>query len=144
MKANSSAPVSPAPAAPALIFVYGTLKRGGSNHAQLAGQTYLGPARTQPGFTLYSLGEYPGLVATPATAPADCEGVSGELWSVDAAALARLDAFEGIHEGLYARVPARLAAFPATVPADDAARAELYLYLGEIAGRPLLGSFWPV
>jgi gamma-glutamylcyclotransferase (GGCT)/AIG2-like uncharacterized protein YtfP len=28
------------------LFVYGTLKRGGSNHHQLASQTFLGPART--------------------------------------------------------------------------------------------------
>ena len=28
------------------LFVYGTLKRGGSNHAHLAGQKFLGPART--------------------------------------------------------------------------------------------------
>ena len=68
------------------LFVYGTLKRGGSNHHHLAGQTFLGPARTTPGFTLFSLGAYPGLVA----APADTRGVTGELWSVDAACLARL------------------------------------------------------
>ena len=41
------------------VFVYGTLKRGGSNHSFLAGQRYLGPARTPPGFTLHSLGDYP-------------------------------------------------------------------------------------
>ena len=46
-----------------LVFVYGTRKRGGSNHHYLAGQTLIGTARTVAGFTLYSLGDYPGLVA---------------------------------------------------------------------------------
>jgi gamma-glutamylaminecyclotransferase len=123
-----------------LLFVYGTLKRGGSNHAQLAGQTLLGEARTSPGFTLYSLGEYPGLVAEPA----DPDGVRGELWAVDAAALARLDAFEGVPEGLYARTSAPLVSWPAGLAASEAARAQLYLYLRPIQGRPHLGSSWPV
>jgi gamma-glutamylcyclotransferase (GGCT)/AIG2-like uncharacterized protein YtfP len=121
-----------------LVFVYGTLKRDGSNHAQLAGQTWVGPARTSPGFTLYSLGEYPGLVAEPA----DRSGVTGELWAVDAAALARLDAFEGVDEGLYARVPAPLSSWPETLPANEAARAWMYLYLRDLTGRPHIGFEW--
>jgi gamma-glutamylcyclotransferase (GGCT)/AIG2-like uncharacterized protein YtfP len=128
------------PAGRHLVFVYGTLKRGGSNHAQIAGQLCLGPARTAPGFTLYSLDEYPGLVADPA----DRSGVSGELWSVDSAALARLDAFEGLEEGLYARVPAPLAVWPDDVSAAEAGRASMYLYLRDITGRPRIGSEWPV
>ena len=34
------------------LFVYGTLKRGGSNHAQLAGQKFIAEAHTMPGYTL--------------------------------------------------------------------------------------------
>ena len=37
------------------VFTYGTLKRGGSNHALMAGQTFLGAARTAPGYTLHAL-----------------------------------------------------------------------------------------
>lgn len=127
-------------AARAIVFVYGTLKSGGSNHAQMAGQLRLGPARTVPGFTLYSLGEYPGLVADPA----DTSGVSGELWSVDSAALAALDAFEGVYEGLYARVPAPLSAWPDDVSAAEISHAWMYLYLRDTAGRPRIGADWPV
>ena len=39
-----------------LVFVYGTLKRGYSNHHFLAGQAFQGEARTAPGFALFSLG----------------------------------------------------------------------------------------
>ena len=130
--------VETAPAPGALLFVYGTLKRGGSNHGWLEGQIFLGPARTAPGFTLYSLGKYPGLVADAA----DRDGVVGELWSVDAACLARLDAFEGVPEGLYVREPARLAKLPPGVSAADAGRAELYRYLRKVNPRNRLGSTW--
>jgi gamma-glutamylcyclotransferase (GGCT)/AIG2-like uncharacterized protein YtfP len=115
------------------LFVYGTLKRGGSNHAHLAGQHFLGEARTVPGFTLFSLGAYPGMVA----APTDCAGVTGELWSVDAACLARLDELEGTAAGLYRRGPITLAT------SADPAPVETYFYLRSLAGRPHLGTTWP-
>jgi gamma-glutamylcyclotransferase (GGCT)/AIG2-like uncharacterized protein YtfP len=130
---------------PWFIFVYGTLKRGGTNHRYLAGQRFLGPARLEPGFTLYSLGEYPGLVADSS----DREGVAGELWAVDAPALAALDELEGVAEGLYARVPARLVEGETSSGAEalhpgDLDRVETYLYLRPVAGRQHLGSVWPI
>jgi gamma-glutamylaminecyclotransferase len=112
------------------VFVYGTLKRGGANHFILAGQQFLGPARTPPGFTLYSLGDYPGMVR----AADDKTGVTGELWAVDVGCLLRLDELEGVTEGLYERVPIRLA----PPFADDPA--ETYLYLRDLAGKPAIGS----
>jgi hypothetical protein len=125
------------------LFVYGTLKRGGSNHHHLAGQTFLGPARTAQGFTLFSLGAYPGLVA----APTDTRGVTGELWSVDATCLARLDVLEGLAEGLYRRAPIALSptvagTHAATSPALSAA--ETYFYLRDLSGRTHLGTTWPI
>jgi gamma-glutamylcyclotransferase (GGCT)/AIG2-like uncharacterized protein YtfP len=141
-------PDAPAPTASAvtpppgrrLLFVYGTLKRGGSNHGWLEGQVFLGEARTEPGVTLYSLGEYPGLVADPA----DREGVTGELWAVDDAALARLDRFEGVAEGLYVREPARLADYPRGLRRAQAATAQLYRYARKVDRRARIGSTWRV
>lgn len=138
--APSPATGAPSPSHAALVFVYGTLKRGGSNHALMHGQHFLGAARTTPGFTLYALDTYPGLVA----APADQSGVTGEIWGVDAAALLRLDELEGLDEGLYARVPAPLAEAPATLSAPDLRRVEMYLYLRDVSKRTYLGPFWPV
>jgi gamma-glutamylaminecyclotransferase len=126
--------VSAASAPAAHVFVYGTLKRGGANHAHLAGQTFVATARTTAGLTLYSLGEYPGLVAVPS----DTDGVTGELWAVDAACLARLDILEGVAEGLYAREPA-----PLSPPHERLTpSAQLYRYLGPVDGCPHLGSRW--
>lgn len=76
---------------PTLLFVYGTLKRGLRNHHFLAGQEFLGPARTLPGYRLYHCGPYPGVVADRG-GPA----VEGELWRVDDITLRRLDEFEGV------------------------------------------------
>lgn len=115
-----------------LLFVYGTLKRGGCNHGHLAGQTYVGPARTQPGYTLYDLGGYPAIVADPGTR----EGVVGEVWSVDAPALAALDAFEGVHEGLYRREPLPLEE-PYARHSIDA-----YVSAQPIQNRPRIGAEW--
>ena len=115
-----------------LLFVYGTLKRGGRNHDRLAEQTYVGAARTGPGFILYSLGDYPGLVAEPA----DRGGVAGEVWSVTASSLAQLDAFEGVGEGLYRRER-----IPLLPPFADTP-VETYVYARNLAGHPVIGSVW--
>lgn len=115
-----------------LIFVYGTLKRGGSNHHFLASQKFLGAAHTAPGFRLYALGGYPGMVAKPD----DRDGVTGEVWSVGADALVRLDALEGLDEGLYRRE-----LLPLLAPFADRA-IEGYLYARPIAGHRELGSTW--
>jgi gamma-glutamylcyclotransferase (GGCT)/AIG2-like uncharacterized protein YtfP len=115
-----------------LLFVYGTLKRGCSNHAQMAGQKYVGPARTVPGYTLYNLGGYPGI----AKEPKDKLGVVGEIWSVDEDALRRLDHFEGVHEGLYRREPMAL-----QPPYADRA-IEAYVSMLSMTGRPEVGSEW--
>lgn len=87
------------PASSQLVFVYGTLKRGQDHHDFLAGQSFRGEARTVPGYRLVDLGEYPGLLPYPS----DQDGVTGEVWWVDDATLARLDELEGLNEGLYRR-----------------------------------------
>lgn len=114
-----------------LVFVYGTLKRGGSNHRQMDGAKFVAPAHTPAGWTLYDLGEYPGLVAE-----AGAPGVSGELWEVDDARLAALDRFEGVSTQLYARDTLRLAE-----PAGTDAFA--YRYLPPVIGRARIGQTWP-
>jgi len=115
-----------------LLFVYGTLKRGCKNHHLLAGQTYVGDARTAPGCRLYDLGDFPGMVADIT----DTVGVTGEVWSVSAPALARLDAFEGVPEGLYRRERVTLLA-----PFADA-EVHTYFYARAVAGFPALGPTW--
>ena len=114
------------------MFVYGTLKRGGSNHACLAGQAFVGDARTAPGFRLYELDGYPGMVPEAG----DRDGVFGEVWEVDAVCLSHLDALEGVGEGLYLRTRVPL------LPPFADQPVETYLYARSVVGRRNLGSIW--
>jgi gamma-glutamylcyclotransferase (GGCT)/AIG2-like uncharacterized protein YtfP len=115
-----------------LIFVYGTLKRGFINHYLMAGQEFAGTAKTSPGYALYDLEGYPGLVAD-AGAP---EGVDGEVWCVDDECLAGLDVLEGTAEGLYSRHTV-----PVLTPFAES-RIEAYIYQRSVEGRKRLGSAW--
>jgi gamma-glutamylcyclotransferase (GGCT)/AIG2-like uncharacterized protein YtfP len=83
-----------------LVFVYGTLKRGHGNHHWLAGAPFQGEAEL-PDVVLHDLGPFP--MAVPG------EGkVLGEVYRIDAGALARLDRLEG-YPRLYDRRPLPLA-----------------------------------
>jgi gamma-glutamylcyclotransferase (GGCT)/AIG2-like uncharacterized protein YtfP len=117
-----------------LLFVYGTLKRGGSNQHYLAGQKFIGVARTLPGFRLFDLGQYPGMVAKAD----DRDGVSGEVWSVEADCLDHLDLLEGIAEGLYRREPVPL------LPPFADRKVEGYLYARSVEGLRDLGGEYVV
>ena len=75
----------------ALVFVYGSLKRGMANHGQLRGARWLGNAQLE-GLALYDLGPFPMAVSSDA---ADAV-VHGELHAVNAAQLEVLDRFEGV------------------------------------------------
>jgi gamma-glutamylaminecyclotransferase len=114
------------------IFVYGTLKRGYRNHQHLANQKFLGEARTATGYTLYSMGNHPGMVhSTDAS-----HDVTGELWTVDDDCLARLDILEGVGKKLYERVAIKL------VPPFADQLVQTYLYLRNLKGRQAIGSVW--
>jgi gamma-glutamylcyclotransferase (GGCT)/AIG2-like uncharacterized protein YtfP len=79
------------------IFAYGTLRRGFSNHGYVRGCPCLGPAVTADAYGLYVADGIPYLVAGEARYP-----VVGEVYRVDAATLARLDALEE-HPDVYCR-----------------------------------------
>jgi gamma-glutamylaminecyclotransferase len=74
-----------------LLFVYGTLKRGGCRHGPLASQRYRGETRTRSKYALYDLGDYPGLTADSEFGQA----VHGEVYEVEATLSAWLDTVEG-------------------------------------------------
>ncbi|WP_148715796.1 gamma-glutamylcyclotransferase family protein [Chitinolyticbacter meiyuanensis] len=84
-----------------LVFVYGTLKRGGWNHRWLDGATCLGEAQTVALFSLYAH-QYPFLVREPRYP------VLGELYAIDDSTLSNLDTLEG-HPDDYRReqIPVR-------------------------------------
>jgi gamma-glutamylcyclotransferase (GGCT)/AIG2-like uncharacterized protein YtfP len=74
-----------------LVFVYGTLRRGGTNHHRMSGADLV-----SEGFVkgrIYRISWYPGLVL------GDEGEVTGEVYSVDAALILELDSFEGLSAG---------------------------------------------
>lgn len=77
---------------PQLVFVYGTLRRGGSNHFRMAGAEFIAPG-TITG-RMYRIDWYPGLVLDPAG-----DEIHGEAYSVDSELLSALDIFEGLSAG---------------------------------------------
>src|SRR5262245_66393947 len=87
-----------------VLFLYGSLKRGHSNHRLIADQQYLGDAVTEPRYRIIELGQYGGLICDDANGLA----VKGKLWAVSACCLAELDDFE-TGEGLWARFPVAVA-----------------------------------
>lgn len=74
-----------------ILFFYGSLRRGGTNHFRIADQSFLGEAVTVPKYRLIDLGRYQGMIRDDATGIA----IPGELWEVDELSLAELDTFEG-------------------------------------------------
>lgn len=74
-----------------LVFVYGTLRRGGSNHFRMGGADPVADGVVRG--KIYHIAWYPGLVLGH-------EGeVKGEIHAVEPAHLAELDAFEGLSAG---------------------------------------------
>ncbi|SRR5579885_1562932 len=113
-----------------ILFVYGTLKRGGRGSRWLAGQRFVGEAATEPKYRLYDLGSYPGLVRDGANGLA----VKGELWEVDDACLAELDDYEYAPE-LYTRERVEVAGAAGPV--------ETFFYNKAIPPKARSGGSWP-
>ena len=107
------------------VFVYGTLLSGERNHHLLAHARLEGEARTEPLFTLYDLGPFPGLV------PRGSQMVAGEVYEVDEPTLAALDRLEG-HPDFYRR---------ASVGLDDGTSVLAYLLTSEqVRAYPMIAS----
>lgn len=116
----------------ARIFVYGTLKRGCSNHGYLANQQFVGEAETQPNYRLCDMGGYPGMV----TDSGNGLPIQGEVWDVDERCLAALDELEGIDEGEYVRE-----FIPLLAPFDQE-QIQGYRYLLPVTGCRDVGAVW--
>lgn len=74
------------------VFVYGTLRQGGSNHFRMAGGRYVGNGHVSG--RLYRIDWYPGLMLDP-----DAGKVFGEVFDVTLEQLHELDIFEGLSAG---------------------------------------------
>ncbi|XP_010525057.1 PREDICTED: putative gamma-glutamylcyclotransferase At3g02910 [Tarenaya hassleriana] len=95
-----------------LVFTYGTLKRGFSNHVVMQDLIRSGDASFRG---IYQTAEKFPLVCGPyrvpflLNIPGSGHRVTGELYAVSPRGLARLDELEGLSRGHYVRLPIRLA-----------------------------------
>ena len=71
-----------------MVFVYGTLRRGGSNHFRMADSRFVAEGKVRG--KLYRIDWYPGIVVDENAGP-----VMGEIFETDALTIAALDEFEG-------------------------------------------------
>lgn len=85
----------------ALVFVYGTMKRGHSNHDYLSGARFVADVLTAPEFELVDLGDYPAMVHGGETR------VSGELYAVSRRGIQWVDELED-HPEYFRRTRVRL------------------------------------
>lgn len=94
-----------------LVFVYGTLRRGGRFHEHFLAEAEYRGAATLTGYRMHDLGVFPAVVEVMAEEadgddpfPPARDVVRGEVYRVDAHTLAQLDALER-HPYMYERVP---------------------------------------
>lgn len=112
-----------------LLFIYGTLKRGGRWHWKLNGQQFMGEAATVPEYMLHLNVNYPMIYWVG-------EGgvsVQGELWEVDARCLKQLDTLE-MYPVVFDRQPIEL---------TNGQFATVYIPRNQNPGdRPVVGAVW--
>jgi gamma-glutamylcyclotransferase (GGCT)/AIG2-like uncharacterized protein YtfP len=84
-----------------MVYVYGTLRKGQSNHHFLDRSKFLGNAKTKLRYALY-VSELPFLSRIGAVSH-----ITGEVYTVDDATLKRLDRLEG-HPDAYKREQAEV------------------------------------
>ena len=82
------------------VFVYGTLRAGGSNHRIIQPHIHSAYTATLAGVDMYSLGRFPAITDGKGT-------VTGEMFAIRSGnyvrAIQDLDSLEGVDSGLYAR-----------------------------------------
>jgi len=118
------------------VFVYGTLRQGGSNAFRMEGAEFIGTARVEG--ALYAISWYPGLILGK-----DPGHVIGEVYQVGPEQMRALDEFEGLSAGEIegseyrrVKVPVRLEDF---YP-DASHRAWVYEWKGPVDDRKLIRS----
>lgn len=125
-----------------LVFTYGTLKRGFSNHgllqdlARAGDAAFVAAAATAEPLPLVC-GPYrvPFLLNLPGEH--GCQRVRGELYSVTAKGLARLDELEGISRAHYERLPISV-----VVEGEEGAAEEVEGAVAYYAHRGYAAEMW--
>lgn len=129
-----------------LLFVYGTLKRGGSNSVLMSDCNYIGDAVLAQNTTLYTNGFFPMMVES-----SEKSNVKGELYEVPDDTLDSLDHLEG-HPHYFERIETSLGEIklkaeslhPNTKNLIKDKKAYVYFYRKSVANHKHLGESFSV
>ena len=113
-----------------MVFVYGTLRRGASNHFRMADSRFVAEGKVRG--KLYRIDWYPGIVVDENAGP-----VMGEIFETDALTIAALDEFEG---NGYRRV--KIAVEWVDAGESFTAEAWIWEWLGETREDQRIASDW--
>lgn len=117
------------------VFVYGTLRKGGSNHFRMVGTDFVGEAKISG--RMYRIDWYPALL---------CGGensVKGELYWVSDGTLDDLDCFEGITADASEPREYRRVKTIVTLANGGTQDAWVWEWTGDVSGAlPLDGEDW--
>lgn len=106
-----------------LIAVYGTLKKGGSNHKLLGDSAFIGSGCTPYSYYMLDLGYFPAI--TPGNHSIYCE-----VYDVSPTVLSLLDKLEG-SPTFYNREPVKIS----LEDSDEVLSAEIYVLQRKVSGR---------
>ena len=137
-----------------LVFVYGSLKKGFRLNGSLEGQRYVGIACTEPKYSLFNLGQFPGLIDEQHPEfghKAPARQIWGELYEVDEDCLIHLDKIEGVENDYYKRKviyldqisPVLLPTCPQAFQSLLAKTAFGYIFQLSLQEFSDCGAFWP-
>ncbi len=115
-----------------MVFVYGTLRRGGSNDFRMADSRFVAEGKVRG--RLYRIDWYPGFVADENAGP-----VVGEFFMANAETIAALDEFEGSE---YRRVKIAVEVRE-EAGAVSKVQAWIWVWLGETSeSQRIVGGDW--
>lgn len=117
-----------------LLFVYGSLKKGGWANSRLLNQKFIGTAKTTKNYKLYAGASYPMLVEEEDSNKA--LEIEGELYEIDEDLIPSLDRFEGV-PSLYKRAHLSIQGY-------EGQEIIGYLYANPVSGLRDCGTSWEI
>lgn len=117
------------------VFVYGTLRKGGSNHFRMSGADFIGEGKISG--KIHRITWYPALVCGGETF------VKGEFYKVSKRHLATLDEFEGITPDATEPREYHRISVPVHLESGETTEAYVWEWIGSLEGTtPLPGDDW--
>ncbi len=117
------------------VFVYGTLRKSGSNHFRMAGTEFVGSGKISG--RMFRIDWYPALVSGGGTF------VLGELYLVSDETLSALDLFEGITPDATEPREYRRVKIPVALESGETRDAWVWEWIGSLENaEPLDGEDW--